>query len=455
MRLSRFVVPYRDVRQGEHVLYDVLADRYVGVDDPTLEAITRWGAGGKARGRDEREARQVLHEDGFLVEDRAEDDARLRASYAEARKGVPGTLFVTLMPTLACNLACTYCFQKDSPAFNKMPQATEDATLEWILRTVDARKLDTLKVHYFGGEPTTRKEFCLRTAEIFDAAMRARGGIFQWEMTTNGIELDLEFALAMKKFGDGGAFKVTLDGDKETHDTMRVYRDGRGSFDAIFENVKALAPHMRVRIGGNFLPGQVASFEKLIARLEESGVAKDLEGVRFKPIIDVDQAKKSGGSCTGCSSGKDETQEARDLVQLGGAVGKRKIAAARAHAEPLETLLGPCELHWENNYTIDPDGYIYKCPAVAGRTEMAVASVGSPDPETEAPLLKLRPWEQCGDCAYLPVCMGGCLGGKFLQTGHARDVACKKEIFERSFAEAIPRRYLAEFSQAPDVNQAA
>lgn len=446
MRLSRFVVRYDNVRDGEHVLYDVLDDRYVGIDDRGLAALQRWSGGEPPRNDEERESQDVLLEDGFLVERREDDEQRFAARYAEARAGVPGSLFVTLMPTLKCNLACTYCFQKDSPAFNRMAREIEDATLEWILRTVDERKLSTLRVHYFGGEPTTRKDFCLRTAAVLHAAMRARGGTFDWEMTTNGVELDLEFALAMKQFGEGG-FKVTLDGDKETHDAMRVYRDGRGSFDRIFENVVAIAPHARVRIGGNFLPEQAASFEALLDRLERSGVARHLDGVKFKPIIDVDQSSKSGGSCTGCAKG--ETQA---LVQLNRSIEKRKLKVSADHGESLETLLGPCELHWTNSYVIDPDGYVYKCPAVAGRKELSVAFVGARDPETEAPLLKPRPWEQCGDCPYLSVCMGGCLGGGYLKTGRTDQVVCKKESFEKSFRETVVRRYLAEFSQ-DEVNQ--
>ena len=35
MQLSRFVVSYRDVREGEHVLYSVLSDRYIGIDVST------------------------------------------------------------------------------------------------------------------------------------------------------------------------------------------------------------------------------------------------------------------------------------------------------------------------------------------------------------------------------------------------------------------------------------
>ena len=441
MQLSRFVVAYPGVRPGEHVLYSVLHDRYVGIDDLTNAAIARWQAGDEPGG-DEREMQQVLLEDGFLVGSRAEDDEKLRAHLDAASDGVPGTLFVTLMPTLQCNLACNYCFQKEHPAFGKMPAATEDATLEWILRAIDERGLSRLHVHYFGGEPTTRKDFCLRTAEVLSASMRARGGAFDWQMTTNGVLLDLEFALRMEKFGHGG-YKITLDGDKETHDRERVYRDGRGTFDVIFDNVVALAnAGIRVRIGGNFLPDQAASFEKLLDRIEGARLSGLLEGVKFKPIVDTQ--KRATGTCTNCSS-KEETQT---LVQLNRSIERRKLAPTETKVDSLETMLGPCELHWRNSYTIDPDGNVYKCPAVAGLPDLAVAQVASSAVEKIAPLLELRPWEQCGDCPFMPVCVGGCLGGKFLKTGRRDQVACKKDVFDQSFRETVVRRYLAEFPEA-------
>jgi uncharacterized protein len=438
MQLSRFVVPYQNVRPGEHVLYSVLEDRYVGIDDATFAALSRWKEGALPNGDAEQAAQQALYEDGFLVEDRALDDQRLRTHLDRASLGVPGTLFITLMPTLQCNLACTYCFQKDFPAFTKMSSHMEDATLEWILRLVDERGLSTLNIHYAGGEPTTRKEFCLRTAEILESAMKARGGSFTWQMTTNGILLDVPFAQAMERFGKG-IFKLTIEGDKETHDQGRVYRDGRGTFDVIYANLVALAKAgVRVRVGGNFRPEQAASFEALLDKLEASGVAKLIEGVRFKPVID-----EQSSACTGCSSR--QKQEDQVLVQLNASVERRKMAASVYKGELLESLLGPCELHWKNSYIIDPEGLVFKCPSVAGMPDLAVASVASSDAEKIAPLLELRPWEQCGDCPYMPVCVGGCLASKFLQTGRRDQVACNKGAFEQSFRETISKRYAAEF----------
>jgi uncharacterized protein len=441
MEISRFVVTYEGIREDENVLYDVLSDRYVGIDDAVLALARRIDAGEAPEDEDEAAAAGELLRQGFLVEGRATDDRRLREHLERVAGGIPGTMYVTLMPTLACNLACTYCFQKDSPSFDRMTTDTEAATLEFILRKVDEAATPKLVVHYFGGEPLTRKDFVLRTAEVLSASMAARGGAFTWDMTTNGVHLDRPFVEAMNRFGEG-TIKITLDGDRETHDQLRVYRSGKGTFDAIFENVVAVASIVRLRVGGNFLPGQEASYTRLVERLAEAGVLDQLDAVKFKPVEPT--AATDGGTCTTCSSSsKDDTET---LIRLDRLVRKKSRRAEQSAT--LEGLRGPCELHWDNQFVIDPGGLVYKCPAVAGRPEVAVGSVTSTS-LLGAPLLELRPWEQCGDCAYLPVCMGGCLGGKYLETHRRDQVNCKKEWLEALFAERVPRRYLQELGAVP------
>src|SRR5439155_324992 len=84
------------------------------------------------------------------------------------------------------------------------------------------------------------------------------------------------------------------------------------------------------------------------------------------------------------------------LVQLNKSIDRRKMTPGAHKDSALEGILGPCELHWKNNYTIDPEGRVYKCPVVAGLPGLEVAQVASQAPEKIAPLLELRPWEKCG-----------------------------------------------------------
>ena len=112
MLLSRFILVYRNVGDDEHVLYSVLEDRYIGVDSATLDAIDRWSSGNEPDGANECATAELLLDSGFLTASREMDDQRLRSHLATVSEGLPGTMYITLMPTLVCNLACTYCFQR-------------------------------------------------------------------------------------------------------------------------------------------------------------------------------------------------------------------------------------------------------------------------------------------------------------------------------------------------------
>src|SRR5260370_16928513 len=116
MQLSRFVVSYPDVRPGEHVLYSVLEDRYVGIDEPTLQAMSRWRAGGSPADAAERETQEVLVEGGFLVHPRHDDDVRLPAYLEKASKGIPATMFLTPIPTLPRTPPSNPSFHQPDPS---------------------------------------------------------------------------------------------------------------------------------------------------------------------------------------------------------------------------------------------------------------------------------------------------------------------------------------------------
>jgi uncharacterized protein len=444
VRLSRFAVVYRNVAPGEHALYDVLSDRYVGVDDAALAAVDRWRDAAPAEA--EREAAGALRDLGLVVEGDAADDARLEAAYRNARRG-DGRVYVTLLPTLACDLACTYCIQKDTPAAGHMTAATEDAAVAFALARVDASRLERLTVHYIGGEPLVRKDLVLRTAARLSAAMRARGGRFDWELTTNGVGLETELVRALLAHGPGW-IKVTLDGDRATHDSARVRRDGRGTFDDVLANLLEVAracPEVGLRVGGNFRPGQRASYERLLDRLEAASLAGRLQSVRFKPVVDAAPC----GACGAGPAGADE------LVQLGRSAARRGLAPGGDRFGV--DAAGACELHWDEAWTVDPRGLLYRCYAVAGRAELAVGDVRTGATRSD-PLVAEPPWTsdaRCRACPFVPACYGGCLGGAYLVSGRTGHVLCRRDHLEASFEEAVTRRYLEEFHPQSHQTRAA
>jgi radical SAM protein with 4Fe4S-binding SPASM domain len=43
---------------------------------------------------------------------------------------------------------------------------------------------------------------------------------------------------------------------------------------------------------------------------------------------------------------------------------------------------------------------------------------------------RLSPWKECGDCAFIPVCAGGCVANSFSQLGDMNVPTCHKRSFE-------------------------
>jgi uncharacterized protein len=431
MQLTRFNVVVRDFPvAGEHVLYNTLTDQLVGLDDRALAWIDGLAEpGGPPPSPPEPSEIAWLEAEGFLVKDDADDDARLMDFMLGVRDG-DGTLLLTMMVTETCNLACPYCFEGAGPTGPGIGAEVEDQIHQWVARHMSRHGLSHLNLQYFGGEPLLRKSFILRTAKRFHGEMAARGGSFSCNVITNGVLLDRPFVEAMVGFGLRDV-KVTLDGDQPTHDTLRIYRDGRGSWDRILENLKAVAGAVPIRVGANVPNGEERAFEALIARLEAEGLREAITELNFKPIMST----KGGPSCGKTFSEADLT----GLVRL-------KLKASDHGFGPAPNFdLGPCGLHMAHYLAVDPHGYLYKCEVTMADRKMAVGHVADDAyrPRVEA-LEALDPVRECEGCSYLPVCAGGCRAVTLAGEGHL-GANCEHDYFETVGREILKRRYLDEF----------
>src|SRR5215216_6583031 len=80
---------------------------------------------------------------------------------------------------------------------------------------------------------------------------------------TNGLLLTPEVVDRLEPFGLNG-FKITLDGDRDTHNRMRPLRGGQGTFDKIIGNLRRVAGRCRISIGGNFDESSADSYPALL-----------------------------------------------------------------------------------------------------------------------------------------------------------------------------------------------
>jgi len=411
-------------------------------------------------GDDVRHALDLLQEHGFLVADRAADRAALDRFFTTVSEDKT-ELHITVLTTLQCNFACDYCFQGDHGDYNKfadkMSMETAARVATWIERELDRVRPERLVVMFFGGEPLLNLPVMYEIAERAWQAAQARGVSMGTSIITNGLLLTREVVDRMLPWGLKGV-KITLDGDRDTHNRMRPLRGGQGTFDRIIDNMRAVADRVPIAIGGNFDETSVDSYPALLEFLSQQDFAAKLSKVNFKPVIRnaamvaadaAPQGKKLlplipvghdnkplGGTCmTSAGKGAGTATACNSCGELDDKLGfLRQETQRRGFPTASGVPTGPCHVHMKHAHTIGPDGSLYACPGFTGEKSQ---STGHIDDRRESwresareRFERLHPWDECGDCAFIPVCAGGCLVASHTELGDMNMPTCHKPSFQ-------------------------
>jgi len=152
--------------------------------------------------------------------------------------------------TNQCNLSCQYCYEfgadkvatpEGKPKF--MDVETAKTSVDFLLAQSGDRR--NIHITFFGGE--TLMNFPLLKQVVAYGNQRAaeQGRHIDFSLTTNATLLTpaiIEF-LSENNIG----VTVSMDGPKEMHDHLRVFSNGKGSYDIIEPKVRALIQNHRTR----------------------------------------------------------------------------------------------------------------------------------------------------------------------------------------------------------------
>jgi uncharacterized protein len=399
----------------------------------------------------EREALDTLAEHGFIVESREADRRKLEEFFRAVREDQE-QLRLTVLTTLQCNFACDYCIQGDHGDYNKhaarMSLDTAADVAAWAEGRLDAIAPESFVLTFFGGEPLLNLPVVYYLAERLWKACHARGVRLQINIVTNGLLLTPQLVDRLVPFGLS-VVKVTLDGDRDMHNKMRPLRGGQGTFDKIVHNVRQIAGKCHVSIGGNFDEDSVESYPALLDFLRDQEFAGQLSRVSFKPVIRQRRAqapkglipltavssegKPLNGACMTSAGGGTSVCDSCNFLDDKMAF-LREETKKRGFATVDGVHMGPCEIHRRHAHTIGPDGSLYACPGFAGDAQQ---STGHIDGRREAIRVRaaerfeaVAAWKQCNDCAFIPVCAGGCTVAGHTELGSIQAPSCHKASFE-------------------------
>ena len=365
---------------------------------------------------------------GFLVPDLDEERRQLRDALADANRR--RTLFrAMVILNLDCNLACTYCFEGGMKGERYMSPETAELFAETVERDHLSRGR-RVELVFYGGEPLMSRGLITAISERLLNAAASHGASYSFNLVTNGTLLTPEVVAELVPLGLSGA-KVTLDGPREIHDRFRPFVSGKGSFDTIVRNVQAVYDRIKVQAGGNYTQENYREFPRLLDDLVARGITPErLALVKFVPVT------KSGGAFPlpefneGCVS-TDEPWLMEADIFLREEILKRGFHTARVAPTA-------CMIESPDELVVNYDGALYKCPAFLGWPEMAVGRLETGVGEYAASH-NLDVWkkDECLDCAYLPLCFGGCRFLKILRDGRIDDVDCRKAFLDATLAALV------------------
>ncbi len=157
---------------------------------------------------------------------------------------IPPRIHVLAKPTgSTCNLNCAYCFylKKEQLYPGSQFRMREDTLERYISQLIESHRTDTVTVAWQGGEPTLMGVDFYRRAIALQEKYRRRGMTFENTLQTNGTLLDDEWCEFFRE--NNFLIGISIDGPRKLHDTHRVDRAGKPTFDRVMRGLRLLQKH--------------------------------------------------------------------------------------------------------------------------------------------------------------------------------------------------------------------
>lgn len=173
---------------------------------------------------------------GIYVPERINEFERLK-KYTKETLLDETTYFLIVNPTMNCNLQCWYCYEKHSTSYMS-DDIYNRVTL--LIKKILNEKVSIFTLGFFGGEPLMEyKSIIIPLIDFAKNKCNERNIKLQLTFTSNGTLLTKQMIEELCKYANP-SFQITLDGDESAHNKVRYFKNQRGTYHIILQNVKLL-----------------------------------------------------------------------------------------------------------------------------------------------------------------------------------------------------------------------
>lgn len=323
---------------------------------------------------------------------------------------------ISLMLTWACNLNCTYCFEKFKTAGREMSTETAKTILRKEFDMMRRQeKPGKLKIEFFGGEPLLRFDVIKEITEWIES--NDPGIKYLLSVTTNGTLLNDEMKEWFRRHRDTVTIVMSVDGSEIMQETNRGHKAGEIPIDFVRKTWPE--QHFKSTVSRANLP---VLAEGIIALLERGHIVA--------PSLAIGEDWQNG----------DEIVYKRELEKLADwHLAHPDIEPMSIFLQPFFSLLEPhCSATPKKNCgtgtsmaTYDVDGTSYPChlfvPITHGRMN-ASEELAHIDFSDDGYFIDA----DCMNCGMLRICKT-CYGFNYKERGDVRKRdrrACRMQLAE-------------------------
>jgi uncharacterized protein len=148
-------------------------------------------------------------------------------------------LFLGIIPTRDCNMACAYCGFRTSRTSTKcMDYRMAARAVRWLVESCRERNKKALNIHFFGGEPLTAFDVVEVVVHLARRLAGDNGQIPHFEVCTNGFLTDDRIRFLGDYFN---TVVLSLDGPAELQNRNRPPKGPGRSFDIVAHTARVLS----------------------------------------------------------------------------------------------------------------------------------------------------------------------------------------------------------------------
>ena len=155
--------------------------------------------------------------------------------------GDPKTLNFWVQTTNECNLRCSYCYIQNLGQETSLKSSNINTFCDSIIKTVVKRELNTVRLRLAGGEPVLKLRIWKDIIPQLNNKLTSLNCKLKVSILSNGLIVNdelLDFIL-----NNHIGVYISLDGISSFHDNTRHFKDGRGSFKMVSDNIIKLMTH--------------------------------------------------------------------------------------------------------------------------------------------------------------------------------------------------------------------